>query len=307
MSTSTVRSPGRSARSSREAMPTPPDESPPTDPSPRPRRIDFQPERRGWRTPQDRRFGVALSLGLHVVLLLVLLVTDLVRLPDFASLLDGPEDAPSAAGGSVVLLSIDDFPMPRTSAAPSSPTIAAAARPPVTPAPAAGIAAPGAADASVAAPPSGGLPAAEAGGTPARDRFHRAIEALRPRLLDPRLRPGNAADLRTPEEIATARVYARINELNDSILAEIEAGRRATDWTWTDENGRRWGVSPGKLHLGGIEIPLPLTFAPSAEQRERIREWEEIQAQAEQGAIDETFDDRVEAIREQRDAERAEE
>ena len=83
----------------------------------------------------------------------------------------------------------------------------------------------------------------------------------------------------------------------------MERERRATDWTYTDEQGRRWGVSPGKLHLGGIEIPLPLNFT-TPEQRERIREWQEIQAQAEQGAIDETFDDRVEAIRQQRESER---
>lgn len=148
-------------------------------------------------------------------------------------------------------------------------------------------------------------PAVPAAPTPsARDRFSEAIEALRPRLLDPRLRPGNADALRTDDERAALRVYARINALNDSILAEMERGRRATDWTWTDSEGRRWGVSPGKLHLGGLELPLPLTFSPTPEQRERIREWNEIQAQAERGAIGQTFDERVEAIREARDAER---
>ena len=139
--------------------------------------------------------------------------------------------------------------------------------------------------------------------TPARDRFSEAVEALRPRLLDPRLRPGNLDALRTDHERAALRAYARIHALNDSILAEIERGQRGTDWTWTDEEGRRWGLSPGKLHLGGVEIPLP-AFSPTADQRERYREWAEIRAQADQGAIDETFVDRVEAIRERRDAER---
>lgn len=140
--------------------------------------------------------------------------------------------------------------------------------------------------------------------TPPRGRFEEAIEALRPRLLDPRLQPGNADALRTDDERAALRAYARINALNDSILAAMERGRRATDWTFTDAEGRRWGVSPGKLHLGGLELPLPLTFSPTPEQRERIREWSEIQAQAERGAIGETFDERVEAIREARDADR---
>lgn len=142
--------------------------------------------------------------------------------------------------------------------------------------------------------------------TPARDRFNEAIEALRPRLLDPRLRPGNAADLRTDHERAVLRVYARINALNDSLMAEAARRGGATDWTWTDEDGRRWGVSPGKLHLGNLEIPLPLNF-DTPEQRARVLEWNEIQAQAERAAIGETFDERVEAIRRERERQRSEE
>lgn len=138
----------------------------------------------------------------------------------------------------------------------------------------------------------------------ARDRFTESLEALRPRLLDPRLRPGDAEALRTDDERAALRTYGRINALNDSILAEMERTRRAMDWTFTDDEGRRWGISPGRIHLGGLELPLPLAFTPSAEQRERIREWEEIQAQADRGAIGEEFDDRVEAIRARREAER---
>jgi hypothetical protein len=59
--------------------------------------------------------------------------------------------------------------------------------------------------------------------------------------------------------------------------------------------------------MGGIEIPLPVSTTGSREDRDLVREWEEIQAQAERGAIDETFDERIEAIRARRDAERAEE
>lgn len=135
------------------------------------------------------------------------------------------------------------------------------------------------------------------------------LDALRPRLGDPRLWVGpDAAEAR--DERARLRAYARLRAWNDSIALADERARRATDWTFTDDEGRRWGVSPGKLHLGDIEIPLPVGFAPSPGQRDelnaRIRAWEEIQAQADRAGIRAEFDDRVRAIREQREAARAE-
>ena len=262
------------------------------------------------RAEHDRRLGIGLSVGLHLLLLFVLLTTDAVRLPDLASLLEDPV----AGGGreSVVYLPIDGFPRPGGSAAPapveelSAPVFrapASARRIPAAAAPAGSTG--GFVDGGPGARPVDAGGANAGGGETGVARFNRTVDLLRPRGLDPRLQPGSIDALRTDHERAALRAYARIRALNDSILAEMAAGERALDWTWTDEQGRRWGISPGKLHLGGIEIPLPVSTAPSREQRDLMREWTEIQAQAEQGAIDETFDDRVDAIRARRDAERS--
>ena len=64
------------------------------------------------------------------------------------------------------------------------------------------------------------------------------------------------------------RFLARLEVLNDSAAAAAEAAAEATDWTYTDEEGRRWGISPGKLHLGDLTLPLP-SFGTSSAQRER--------------------------------------
>lgn len=243
------------------------------------------------RRPDERRIllvGLGVSLALHLIFVLVSRFIVPFGAPEAGSI-PAPPPLPEAGGMEVVAIRpVADALVPTTPA--PAPTPPAAPRPPaVDPRPETA----GAADDAPAVTP-----------TPARDRFAEALEALRPRLLDPRLRPGNIDALRTDEERAMLRVYARINALNDSILAQMERERRATDWTYTDAEGRRWGVSPGKLHLGGIELPLPLSFSPTPEQRERILEWHEIQAQAEQGLIDETFEERVDAIRERREADR---
>jgi hypothetical protein len=294
--------------------PGPADGSPdPRPPRPRARGLRFVPATRYGGPAADRRFAIVVSAVLHLLLLTVLLLTDAVRLPDFGSLLEEP--APIGRER-VVLMPIDGFPGPRTTATPSAiePIVTTPAPPIRAPSPTGGVPSPAPALVEPAAP-SGRIPgfgegegagAAGAGVESARERFNRAIEALRPREMSPLLRDASLDRLRTDAERAQLRAYARIRALNDSIIAEIEAGRRATDWTWTDEQGRRWGISPGKLHLGGITIPLPLSTTGSREDRDLLREWQEIQAQAEQGAIDETFDERVEEIRARRDAERAE-
>ncbi|HEX6642915.1 MAG TPA: hypothetical protein VF215_17495, partial [Thermoanaerobaculia bacterium] len=81
------------------------------------RALHFIPPSRG-RGPGDRRLGLLLSVALHAVLAIVLIVTDAVRLPDFASLLDEPV-AGGTGGEAVVFLPIDGFPGARTSATPA--------------------------------------------------------------------------------------------------------------------------------------------------------------------------------------------
>lgn len=142
-----------------------------------------------------------------------------------------------------------------------------------------------------------------------------AAERLRPRVgdwrlwvappLDPdidRTRAERLADLQ-------GRIAAAIQAGDDSLAAELARQAEAMDWT-VGEEGNRWGVSPGKLHLGPVTLPLPLMFAPhpatAREQADRAADWSAIQRQAGQAGIDETFEERVKAIRERKAREEAE-
>lgn len=136
-----------------------------------------------------------------------------------------------------------------------------------------------------------------------------AADRLAPRLVDPRLwRPV----VLVPRAPTLADVQARIADavelLSDSALAEAERAVRATDWTVEDEDGGRWGISPGLLHLGKLTLPLPIAFPVpiTPEEMARESEWYDIQEQAERAMILESFEERVKAIRERRDREREE-
>ncbi len=135
-------------------------------------------------------------------------------------------------------------------------------------------------------------------------------ERLRvPTSGDPRIwRPVNPslAEL-TPEQRARLRIYGRLGELADSLLAEEERLRAARDWTYTDDDGNRWGVSPEGLHLGELTLPLPLNFSgpPSIESQQLDWQWDDARRGAERDRIRDLREERSEAIRERRDAERA--
>lgn len=142
-----------------------------------------------------------------------------------------------------------------------------------------------------------------------------AAERLRPRVGDWRLwlvPPSMRRSDRTPAERTAevrARLYAILEAYDDSMAAELAREMERLDWT-IGEQGEEWGISPGKIHLGGITLPLPLYFGlDPAEARRRqgaIDEWNLIQGQAGQGAIDDLFEERVRAIRERRLREAAE-
>lgn len=108
----------------------------------------------------------------------------------------------------------------------------------------------------------------------------------------------------SPQERVHTRIATSLDQYNDSIAADAAARERATDWTVADADGGRWGVSPGKIHLGDITLPLPVNFAPSEEMSRRMRDFNEIRTQAALVEGREIFDDRVRAIRERLDAER---
>lgn len=132
-----------------------------------------------------------------------------------------------------------------------------------------------------------------------------AADRLSPRVVDPRLwEPMVLIPAEPTLEDVEARLGAAIEMLSDSALAETDRALRARDWTVEDGRGGRWGVSPGKLHLGSLTLPLPIWFPEDPNDRLANDMWYEIQAQADRARFLESFEDRVRAIRERRDRER---
>jgi len=134
-----------------------------------------------------------------------------------------------------------------------------------------------------------------------------AAERLRPNLQDARLwapLPPEFRELtlRQREELS---VSGRLAEWYDSVSAAAAAEAAWTDWTFTDGDGNRWGISDGQLHLGGLTLPLPAFGAAPGAARERAWQWDEITRQGAQVAIQQTVRERMEAIRARRDRERA--
>lgn len=137
-----------------------------------------------------------------------------------------------------------------------------------------------------------------------------AADRLRPHGWDRRLwePPDQLAPTETENARVAGRIQNRIDAINDSANAIADAARRSTDWTVKDKNGKSWGVSPGKLHLGDVTLPLPFGFTvPPGRRDDFAREganWNAIQRSATNAEIRHTFDDRVKAIRERKERER---
>ena len=144
-------------------------------------------------------------------------------------------------------------------------------------------------------------------------RYRSAAERLRigggdPRLWHP-IDPALVAP--TPEEILRLRLAAAIEEANDSAFAEAERLAQSLDWTHTDEDGRKWGVSPGRIHLGDIEIPLPFGFGPPPDYNGDQADWAfrmtDIDRAAGTLAARMSWKERIEVMRMRREAQRARE
>jgi hypothetical protein len=134
-----------------------------------------------------------------------------------------------------------------------------------------------------------------------------AAERLAPRVVDPRLwRPLVLLPREPTFEEVQDRVAAAMEMLSDSALADAERAIRSRDWTVEDARGGRWGISPGKIHLGSITLPLPLYFPVDMEAELANAYWYELEAQLERTEFLESFDARVKAIRERRERERGE-
>ena len=130
------------------------------------------------------------------------------------------------------------------------------------------------------------------------------------------LRPQEDGDLRiwappnpelnrlTEEEIIRLQILSVLESMADSATMAEELARRAMDWTYADEEGRKWGVSPGKIHLGDLTIPMPFSFGLSAGDRQRVWEWDQIEGSAARGSVMNSWRDRDAAIRARMNAER---
>jgi hypothetical protein len=138
----------------------------------------------------------------------------------------------------------------------------------------------------------------------------RAADVLRVRSSDTRLwreALPEAFEL-TEAQRMQLELTGKIEEWNDSVAQALAAEIALTDWTTTDSQGRRWGVSPGQLHLGDITLPLPFYFGGNSWQRDQAtrRAWEDqdILRGTNDQAVRSSWSDRAEAIRRRRDRDR---
>ncbi len=136
-------------------------------------------------------------------------------------------------------------------------------------------------------------------------------ERLQPRMIDPRLWAPVDPEYTQLSEEERAQLLLRgmIQSWIDSMAVAEAISERATDWTYTDDEGRRWGLSPGRLHLGDFSIPLPFSFALPPGRREALAEQQLIRDDLARSSataiIRETWAQRARAIRERLEAERA--
>jgi hypothetical protein len=267
------------------------------------------------RPERDRRsvgIAVAGALVLHLLALLALLL---------AGPLGGPIVFPSGSAGlpretivTLLLPGIDVSGAGR--AGPSAPVATPAPTPLVAPTgvparvpapPARPAAGPQQGAGGAAGPGEAG--AGQAGGAGAAGGGGTAAERLRPSSWDRRLweTPDELIPAQSDQDRVADRVRRRTDAVSDSAAAVADAARKATNWTIKDRNGGEWGITPGKLHLGSITLPLPVYFGtPPGRRDDAEREqanWEEIQRSAAQAEVRHTFDERVKAIRARKDAE----
>lgn len=138
-----------------------------------------------------------------------------------------------------------------------------------------------------------------------------AAERLRPATLSEELWIPLVPEamVLSDDEMIRNLVYRRLQEFNDSMAIQAARAAAGTDWTYTDDEGNRWGISPGKLHLGSITIPLPFSFGtPTGASDDRLDMLfmeREIQRAAGVLQRNETIRERAAAIKARIDAERA--
>jgi hypothetical protein len=262
--------------------------------------------------PRILRWALAASVALHVFVLIVSPSFLRVGLPP------GETDTPHTPARADGLQMVEVRPGPIAAAPPRVVEAPAATTPTVTaPAP---VQTPASqpvprtyAPVEATTPPTQPQPGAAR--TPAAEPGSGgAADALRPGYRDPRLyvppRETPAAPEPTEHERYMERLQARIDAYNDSIGAAADRARRATDWTVKDKSGKRWGISPEGVHLGGVTVPVPIGQSKlgekSRESAEEARQRDEIGRHEQTREQRDVMRERARATRERKDAERAE-
>lgn len=140
----------------------------------------------------------------------------------------------------------------------------------------------------------------------------RAADALRVRSADRRLWRAALPEIfeLTDSERLQLELAGLLEAWHDSVAIALAAESAFTDWTMTDDQGNRWGVSEGKLHLGSLTLPLPINFGGTTWQRERAtrRAWEDadILNNLNSQAARAVWGERAKAIRERKERQRRE-
>ncbi|MDR0788179.1 MAG: hypothetical protein LBG44_09995, partial [Gemmatimonadota bacterium] len=224
------------------------------------------------RRPLDRHTGRAFLFSVGVHLLVLLLAVIFIRDVSPVRVLPPTMEALPEQRVEIVEL----FPLRiGTAVAVSPPEVPAAdeiqerfpeavTRPPVTPPvvrqpaiPAGGGASGGAAgpEGAGGVAPGAGAPGGAGG----------AGDALRPGYRDSRfyvMPSPYVPDLRTDHEKYMEHFSARIDAVNDSLGIATNRNRTTSDWTYTDKDGKKWGLSPDGVHLGDLTIPRALLPLP---------------------------------------------
>jgi hypothetical protein len=143
-------------------------------------------------------------------------------------------------------------------------------------------------------------------------------QGVRPAYRDPRLwrEPGAVASApRSVRETIDSTIVAEVGRFNDSLVA-ARLGRAPGDWTF-EKDGKRYGMEPGAIWLGGIRIPVPVVFAPpmnpTTRERDRALAYmtRDIQYHAQRAVSEDEFRRNVRNLRvrkeRERERERAEE
>jgi len=143
-------------------------------------------------------------------------------------------------------------------------------------------------------------------------RGFRAAEALKVRSADTRLWRAALPEIfeLTEAERLQLELSGLLGAWHDSVAVALASETALTDWTMTDDEGNRWGISKGKLHLGSFTLPLPVTFGGNMWQAERAsrRAWEDadILGNLNSQAARASWGERAKAIRERKDRQRRE-